>query len=597
MRGGRTFCIVFFTASTLFAIEAFAQPTTRVSVDPAGGDGNARSGSGLFGPGSSISPDGRYVAFAAEASNFVPGDTNGVDDVFVRDRLTGTTVRVSVDSSGAEGNGFCFGPSISADGRFVAFMSEASNLVPGDTNGLRDVFVHDGVAATTVRVNVDSAGNQANADGFFPVISADGRFVAFQSEASNLVPGDTNAAHDIFVHDLVTAITTRVSVATDGTQGNGFLPSMTPDGRFVAFYSIAPLVAGDTNADWDVYIRDLATSATTRVSVSSSGIQGNSSSWVSAISGDGGYVAFESDASNLVAGDTNGDRDIFVRDRIAGTTTRVNVSSTGIQANGFTVGPTISADGRFVGFYSFASNLVPADTNSCLQFPSCSDVFVHDRATATTSRVSLSSVDGQGNGASFVPAEASNLVPGDGNGVADVFVRQLRDPIACRPGTVNAGAGAITDVLFVNGSAGDANRIVTVPLNSPIDLSLDGSPSGPGGPGNSIARYVLWVWFGPPINPTDLAVGGTSLGCTANPSPFSPAAAPQAIRCLRGTGVPASACGSVPVRSGPARAPWSLSASGRATPITLTIQGAIQDNGAANALRGSVTNAVILRIE
>jgi Tol biopolymer transport system component len=207
----------------------------------------------------SISADGRYVAFFSHASNLVPGDTNNTLDVFVHDRLTGQTTRVSVASDGTEGNGDSFVGSISADGRYVAFASWASNLVPGDTNGRSDIFVHDRVTGQTTRVSVASDGTEGNGDSWgCPSISADGRYVAFASWASNLVPGDTNGRSDIFVHDRVTGQTTRVSVASDGTEGNGdswWRPSISADGRYVAFPSYASnLVPGDTNGWADIFV-------------------------------------------------------------------------------------------------------------------------------------------------------------------------------------------------------------------------------------------------------------------------------------------------------------------------------------------------------
>ncbi len=222
---------------------AGAGTTTRVSVDSAGGQANDFSGAApSISVDTSISADGRFVVFQSDATNLVAGDTNGASDVFVHDRQTGTTTRVSVDSAGHEATGLypaSGDPAISADGRFVAFDSNATNLVAGDTNSAYDIFVHDRQTGTTTRVSVDSAGNQAN--GYDPSLSADGRFVAFTSGASNLVAGDTNGASDVFVHDRQTGTTTRVSVDSAGWQAYSFshLPSISADGRFVAFASNA----------------------------------------------------------------------------------------------------------------------------------------------------------------------------------------------------------------------------------------------------------------------------------------------------------------------------------------------------------------------
>jgi Tol biopolymer transport system component len=373
------------------AAEADVPPlisTTRVSVSSAGAEGNNNSGS------TSISADGRYVAFDSGASNLVPGDTNGRSDVFVHDRQTAATTRVSVSSAAAQGNDHSYAPSISADGRYVAFYSHATNLVPGDTNATHDVFVHDRQTAATTRVSVSSAGAQANGGSDKPSISADGRYVAFESQASNLVAGDTNATEDVFVHDRQTGTTTRVSVSSAGAQGDGHsnAPSISADGRYVAFHSGATnLVPTDTNNWYDVFVHDRQSGTTTRVSVSSAGGQGNGTSRWASISADGRYVAFNSSASNLVPGDTNDAYDVFVHDRQMGSTTRVSVSSAGAEGNGESEVPSISADGRYVGFESTAANLVPGDTNGYY------DVFVHDRAclSITTSPASQTVCAGQ----------------------------------------------------------------------------------------------------------------------------------------------------------------------------------------------------------
>src|SRR5204863_349490 len=222
-----------------------------------------------------------------------------------------TTERVSVASDGTtEGNDASLGSALSADGRFVAFDSAATDLVAGDTNGVADVLVHDRQTGTTERVSVASGGGtqgNGNSGGFFsfPALSADGRLVAFQSDATNLVAGDTNGTTDVFVHDRQTGTTERVSVASGGTEGNGFSAglALSADGRFVAFHSTATnLVAGDTNGKTDVFVHDRQTGTTERVSVDSDGTQGNGPSAGAALSADGGLVAFHGTATNLVAG-------------------------------------------------------------------------------------------------------------------------------------------------------------------------------------------------------------------------------------------------------------------------------------------------------
>jgi len=387
------------------------QERTTIFVSVSGtASGNGLSGSPV------ISADGRFVAFVSKASNLVAGDTNGTADVFVRDLLPpGTTTLVSVSgtaSGNGPGNGPSVSPVISADGRFVAFESDASNLVAGDTNGNRDVFVRDLWMGTTTLVSVNSEDTPGSGNGrsVSPVISADGRFVAFQSLANDLVATeDTNDTFDVFVRDLqaVPPTTTLVSVTSAGASGDNLSrsPVISADGRFVAFVSFASdLVAGDTNGKFDVFVRDLqaeTAGATTLVSVKSDGIQGNGNSSSPVISADGRFVAFQSFATNLVAGDTNGTADVFVRDlqAVPPTTTLVSVNSGGdATGNRRSDSSDISADGRFVAFRSFASNMASPDTDLN------ADVFVRDLQTGTTSLISVNSLGtGSGGGSSEAP--------------------------------------------------------------------------------------------------------------------------------------------------------------------------------------------------
>jgi len=287
--------------------------TELASVSSAGTQGNEGS---YADTGGAISGDGRYVAFMSRATNLAPGDTNGVlDDVFVRDRQTGTTELVSMDSTGNSGTGRSRDPAISGDGRYVAFTSLASNLVPGDGNDRLDVFVRDRQTGTTERVSVDSAGFEGNWESSLPAISADGRYVAFTSFGSNLVPGDGDGTGnyfvEVFVRDRQTGTTERVSVHSAGIRSVN--PSISADGRYVTFESNTVIPQpGDT---WDVFVRDRQTGMTELISVDSTGIQGDGDSSSGTISGDGRYVAFTSLASNLVEADTNVAYDVFVRDR------------------------------------------------------------------------------------------------------------------------------------------------------------------------------------------------------------------------------------------------------------------------------------------
>jgi Tol biopolymer transport system component len=373
--------------------------TTIASIASNGTLGNARSGYSGFGP--AISADGRYVVFDSDADTLVPGDTNNSSDTFLRDNLLGLTERVSIANDGSQGN-YGSGGSYAAspDGRYVAFDSYSSNLVAGDTNGVHDSFVRDRLLNTTVRASVNSAGVEGNSYSFGAAISGDGRYVAFHSEATNLVTGDTNGQIDVFVRDLQTNTTVRASVNSTGAQGNNRSTGevFSPDGRYLVFVSAAStLVPNDTNGAWDVFVRDLQTNTTTRASVDSAGVQGNASSGMNinlyehvgiAISPDGRYVAFASAASNLVAGDTNGQWDIFVHDQQTGETKRVSLSSAGNEGNGISAYPSLATDPNLVGFGSYATNLVPGDTNGA------GDAFTREELVLTPTPTATPTVTG-----------------------------------------------------------------------------------------------------------------------------------------------------------------------------------------------------------
>jgi Tol biopolymer transport system component len=422
---------------------AWAQSTERVSVATGGGE----AGYSSFRP--SISADGRFVAFGSGASNLVAGDSNGADDVFVHDRVAGTTDRVSVSTGGAEGDNDSYIPSISADGRFVAFYGGASNLVAGDTNAYSDVFVHDRQTATTERVSLATGGWQADYGGLGPSISSDGRFVAFRSTATNLVAGHMNSVYDVFVRDRQSGTTELVSVTTGGAEGNGNSDycSIAGDGRFVAFLSGATnLVPGDTNNNPDIFVHDRQSATTVRASVASDGTQIDSYSAHPSISADGRFVAFQVWP------------DLFVRDLQGGTTEYVSVGLGGVPASSQSGDPSISPDGRFIAFWSWAINLVPGDTNWF------ADVFLRDRLLGTTERTSMTSSGAQANQTSGPPSVtpdgrlvafvsyASYLVAGDTNGRWDVFVRDRGGP---HPASICFGDGTGTACPCGNGQAGN----------------------------------------------------------------------------------------------------------------------------------------------
>jgi Tol biopolymer transport system component len=433
----RTRCVVVALA-LLACIAGLVAPgraatspkTSRADVSSAGVESN--QGAGFF----ALSTTGRYVAFDSRGTNLVTGDGNATWDVFVRDKRTGTTKRVSLTNSGGEANGPSFDPAISGGGRYVAFHSEATNLVSGDGNGFDDIFVRDRRTRKTRRVSVSSGGTEANADCYGPGISADGRYVVFVSEAGALAPGDINDLSDVFMHDRVTRRTTRISVGPGGVLANGASgltdnqSAISGNGRYVVFQSNASnLVPADTNVLSDVFIRDRKTRTTRRISVSSRGRQGNGSSYNAAISPNGRYLVFTSDADNLVPRDTNAASDIFVRDRKTHTTRLVSRRSGGTQANNTSNDGGVSADGRFVVFASDASDLVLHDTNLA------EDIFLRDRKTGRTRRISVGPAGAQANDGSLSPAlsadgrfagfysAATNLVGSDLNGFADVFLR------------------------------------------------------------------------------------------------------------------------------------------------------------------------------
>jgi len=307
----------------------------------------------------SLSADGSIVCFQSAATNLVGGDNNAETDLFAHDGSSGTTTRVSVATSGVQADGPTIANgrnNLSFTGRFVAFESRATNLVIGDTNGAADVFLHDRTLGQTTRVSLTAAGAQIGGASLAPSISADGRMVAFHSPALAVVPDDTNGANDVFLRDLAVGTTVRVSVATTGGQANGGsdLACISADGTAIAFESLATnLVAGDTNGIVDAYVRDRSVAGLLGTTVpfsvqNNSGILGNATSLEAAISANGATVAFSSDATNLVAGDTNVVRDVFVRQ--GRSTLRMSLDDAEVQADGASDRPAISGDGNAVAF-------------------------------------------------------------------------------------------------------------------------------------------------------------------------------------------------------------------------------------------------------
>jgi uncharacterized repeat protein (TIGR01451 family) len=481
-RISRPILVVLAVFGLLSPLAALAHPpgiTQRVSVSSAGSEADFISQS------PAISADGRFVAFTSLATNLVPGDSNNVSDVFVHDRVTGRTERVSVNSRGEQGNadsgliGFSATPGLSADGRFVAFKSDASNLVKGDRNATTDVFVHDRLTHTTERVSVDSQGRETNGFSDSPAISADGRFVAFLS-SGQLVPEKTNFADDIYVRDRVAGTTERVSVSSLGAEANntsGF-PHISSDGRFVTFSSAASnLVSGPPSDSFQVYIHDRQSGATELVSRTADGSPGDFNSSGGPVSADGRFVVFETSASNLLPNQSSSGQ-VQLFDRQAQTMEQISLNSAGESATDLSTTPAMSADGRFVAFNSFAANLAAGDENGRM------DVFVRDRQAATTVQASVNNAGEEGESESILPAisddgqvvafqsNSMNLVPDKTTFSTDIFVHDHRPTAdlavttSDAPDPVRKGAPLTYTIVATNNGPASATSATVIDLLS-----------------------------------------------------------------------------------------------------------------------------------
>jgi hypothetical protein len=429
-------------ALPLATAESIAIPerTVRVSVTAENGEADGPSTT------PALSAGGTLVVFSTTASN-LPGDTNGsTRDVFLRNLETSTTTLISTTAEGAPADGPSVDPSVGGDS-WVAFASTATNLVPGDANGLSDVFLRRPSMAP-IKVSTPPGGGDANGVSSQPDVSADGRFVVFTSTASNLAPGDTNDTEDVFLYDITAATLTRISgtpaAAANGRSRN---PAISRDGTYVTFASTASdLATADTNNGEDVFLYERTTGRIERVSVSSGGTPQNRAvaapfSQVSDVSDDGRLVVFDSDADNLVARDTNQDTDVFLRDRARGRTVRVSVPNLGRQGDNDSFYPALAGDGTAVVFQSLATNLAPGDHP-------LEDVFLRDLTTDSTTVVSVGA-GGVTRGDERVPqllqrpsisrdadfvaftSTADNLVSSaDTGGHEDVFLRLTHPPEA-----------------------------------------------------------------------------------------------------------------------------------------------------------------------
>lgn len=452
-----------------------AGPTVRVSV--AAGQPNADS---RF---PDISGNGRYITFSSDANNLVAGDINGVSDIFVYDRETQVTERVSLRTDRGEANGASYAPAISDDGNIVVFQSFATNLVDGDTNNVADVFIHERSSNITVAATY-VIGGFANDISYTPDVSANGRYVTFWSYASNLVGDDSNGTADIFRFDRLALVMQRVSLDSNEVQANGEsrYPSISGDGNRIVFESEASnLVAGDGNTYSDIFLRDIAAGTTTRLSVHSNGTEGNGGSSEPTIADNGQYVVYASLANNLVSGDSNNYQDIFLRNIGGNSTERVSLASNGTQPDASSYQPDVSADGRYVAFRSAAGNLVSGD------WLVADDVFVRDRTMNTLTRASINGAGEIGNGNSGEPmltangryvvfsSQASNLVSGDTNGRRDIFLHDRKSP----PGlTIDYTTGQPGSHFIVRGTGFAESQTVIVTANGKFAGTLNSDANG-----------------------------------------------------------------------------------------------------------------------
>ncbi len=402
----------------------------RISVDANGVESDGSSNQPV------MTPDGRYVVFVSTATNLVPGDTNGVGDVFLRDLQLGTIERVSIGVGGVECDLSCSYPAISPDGRFVAFNTGSTTLDATDTNNALDVYLRDRWNGTIERVSRGVGGTLGDGPSFGATLGGiDARYVLFASWAGNLVPGDTNALRDVFLRDRVADTIERISVSTTGAEGDdssgsGTLSSfITPDGRFVFFGSSAStLVAGDTNADLDVFVRDRSAGTTEFLIQAPGGGAPNGFTDLYSTTPDGRFVGFTSSAPDLVSGDTNGAVDAFVLDRTTGAVERVSITYTGGESMEGSWAPVVSQDGRYVVFSSAGADFVSFDPNTLRE------VFRRDRHAGRTERFlqSLNGFPAQADiGSASLSADGSSAAFGyagddfaiaDLNGVGDIFV-------------------------------------------------------------------------------------------------------------------------------------------------------------------------------
>ena len=412
----------------LIAAASSAAPakTRRVSVKSNGEEGAAFSGGYI----DDLSDDGKVAVFIS-ASQLTGADDNAFTDIYVRKLKTGKTVLASVRSNGNDGNELSSGPAISGNGRFVAFTSYANNLVPSDESMSRDVFVHDLKTGKTERVSIATNGDESGETGSQPSISFTGRYVAFNT-GSQLSNRDNNHADDVYLRDRKTdktELVSQTSAGVDTTDGTSENPSLSNNGRFVAFESEADdLVSNDENASDDIFVRDRMKDKTRRVSLATDDQERSGNSLDASISSNGNLIAFGSSAP-FATMDDNGFSDIYLRNVERGTTTWLSRNKDGDAADGNAYYPSMSPNGRMIGFYSHANDLVGGPQ------PLSYRPYLYDRVKDRMIMVDRSSAGDPGNGDGYVigisadgrfvliSSTSTELVGNDDNGVEDIFRR------------------------------------------------------------------------------------------------------------------------------------------------------------------------------
>lgn len=456
--------------------------------------------------GTSISGDGRWSCMESAATDLVPGDNNNRTDVFVFDRVSGMITLESLGGTNAQGNGNSFGGCVSDDGLSLVFASDASDLIAGDTNGVRDIFLRDRVFGTVTLVSVGLAGALGDGLSGWPTISGDCRYIAFASYATNLVPGDTTNNSNLFVRDMLTGTTAMVDVTSAGvmaTYGSGSA-RISADGRCVAFLTQDNiLVPGDTNNNWDLFVRDMVTGAITRENVDFAGNQISTPPYEPSLSADGRYVSFNSSATNHVLGDNNNAGDVFIRDRLLGVTRLASLTSAGTQLNdgSNSVGGALSGDGQAICFHSLATNVVPGDTNgradvfarSCsysvsfyctpkLNSLGCLPAIGYNGISSASSpsgfEIQASLVRNNKSGLLLYSVTGPNSVPFQGGTLC------LLPPLKRGPGTTSGGNSAPTQ---------DCSGLYSLDMNAFAQGLLGGTPASQ----LSIAGTSVWCqWWG-----------------------------------------------------------------------------------------------------